>query len=125
MAAATAGSATAHSVDTDFTGENVRSYPATVCARGRELFAIWVANSAASIGARPCSATKNSRATCVRIRARSTAATEASTGSPIAAFSAAIRLATSTRNGVASYDLERCPQPHDVTEVPFREVGAL
>src|SRR3954468_2972561 len=48
-----------------------RSYPATVCARGRELFAIWVANSAASIGARPCSATKNSRATSVRIRARS------------------------------------------------------
>jgi hypothetical protein len=30
MTAATAGSATAHKVDTDFTGENVRSYPATV-----------------------------------------------------------------------------------------------
>ena len=53
-------------------------------------------------GARPCSATKNSRATCVRTRARSAAATEASTGSPIAALRAAIRLATSTRNGVAS-----------------------
>ena len=42
---------------------------ATVCARERELFAICPANSQASIGARPCSATKNSRATCVRIRA--------------------------------------------------------
>jgi hypothetical protein len=42
------------------------------------------------------------QATCVRIRARSAAATEASTGSPIAALRAAIRLATSTRNGVAS-----------------------
>jgi hypothetical protein len=29
ITAATAGSATAHNVDTDFTGENVRSYPAT------------------------------------------------------------------------------------------------
>ena len=29
MTAATAGSATAHKVDTDFTGENVRSYAAT------------------------------------------------------------------------------------------------
>ena len=35
MTAATAGSATAHKVDTDFTGENVRSYPATVWVRGR------------------------------------------------------------------------------------------
>jgi hypothetical protein len=102
MTAATAGSATAHSVETDFTGENVKSYPATVCARGRELFAICAANSAASIGARPCSAAKNSRPTWVRIRALSAAATEASTGSPIKALSAAIRWATSTRNGVAS-----------------------
>jgi hypothetical protein len=40
MTAATAGSATAHKVDTDFTGENVKSKPATVCVRGRESFAI-------------------------------------------------------------------------------------
>jgi hypothetical protein len=33
---ATAGSATAHRVETDFTGENVKSKPATVCVRGRE-----------------------------------------------------------------------------------------
>jgi hypothetical protein len=51
IAAATPGSATAHSVDTDFTGENVRSKMATVCVRGRELFAICPANSQASIGA--------------------------------------------------------------------------
>jgi hypothetical protein len=30
ITAATAGSATAHKVETDFTGENVKSYPATV-----------------------------------------------------------------------------------------------
>ena len=102
MTAATAGSATAHKVDTDFTGENVKSKPATVCARGRESFAICPASSLALTGSQPCSAAKNSRATCVRIRARSAAATEASTGSPIRAFRAAIRWATSTRNGVAS-----------------------
>jgi hypothetical protein len=67
--AATAGSATAHKVDTDFNGENVRSYPATVWVRGRDSFAICPASSRASIGSRPCSAAKNSRATSVRTRA--------------------------------------------------------
>jgi len=42
---ATAGSATAHRVETDFTGENVKSKPATVCVRGRESFAICPASS--------------------------------------------------------------------------------
>src|SRR5829696_4294937 len=48
ITAANAGSATAHKLDTDFTGENVRSYPATVCGRGRESFAICPARSRAS-----------------------------------------------------------------------------
>src|SRR5215216_6985731 len=38
IAAATAGSATAHKVDTDFTGENVKSYPATVYVRWPGIF---------------------------------------------------------------------------------------
>jgi hypothetical protein len=53
--AATAGSATSHKVETDFTGGNVRSYPATVWVRGRESFVICPASSRASIGSRPCS----------------------------------------------------------------------
>ena len=36
MSAATGGSASAHSVDTDFTGENVRSYPPTAAGGGRD-----------------------------------------------------------------------------------------
>jgi hypothetical protein len=63
IAAATAGSATAHNADTDFTGENVKSKPATVCVRGRESLAICPANSRALTGFRPCSARKNSKAT--------------------------------------------------------------
>jgi len=34
ICAAIGGSATAHNVDTDFTGESVRSKPATVCGPG-------------------------------------------------------------------------------------------
>ena len=36
IARATSTGATAHSADTDFTGENVRSNPATAVCRGRE-----------------------------------------------------------------------------------------
>jgi hypothetical protein len=68
---ATAGSATAHRVETDFTGENVKSKPATVCVRGRESFAICPASSRASIGSRPCAARKKLRATSVCTRAGS------------------------------------------------------
>ena len=53
---------------------------------------------------------KNSRATSVRILARSAAGTAQSAGSPAAWFKAAIRFATSTRNGdVRLVDLERRP----------------
>jgi len=45
------------------------------------------------------SAAKNSRATSVRMRARSSRGIGQSRGRPAAEFSAAIRLATSTRNG--------------------------
>jgi hypothetical protein len=56
ITAATVGGATAHGVDTDFTGEKVRSKPATVSVRGGELLAICPATSRASTGSRPCSA---------------------------------------------------------------------
>ena len=73
IGAAIRGSAIAHRVDTDLTGEKVRSNPATAVVLGRECFAIVPASSRASIGSRPCSARKNSGATSVRIRARSAA----------------------------------------------------
>ena len=67
--------------------------------RGRDCLAIVAASSRASAGSRPCSAVKNSRATSVRIRARSAAGTGQSPGSPAAWLKAAIRRATSIRNG--------------------------
>ncbi len=73
--AATCGGAIAHRVLTDFTGENVRSYPPTAVVRGRDSFAIVPDSSRASRGSRPCSARKISAATFERIRARSWAAT--------------------------------------------------
>jgi hypothetical protein len=91
-------SATAHNVDTDFTGEKVRSKPATVCDPGRECFAIVPTTSRASAGGRPYSAANNSRATSLRILALSACETGQSAGSPARAFNAAIRFATSTRN---------------------------
>ncbi len=70
---ATSGGAIAHSADTDFTGEKVRSYPATAVCSGREEAARKPENSAASTGSRPWRSTNASRATSVRIRARSSA----------------------------------------------------
>ena len=78
MRAAVAGSAIAHRVLTLFTGENVRSYPATAVVRGRECLAIVAAISRASAGSRPCSLRKNSTATSERIRARSSTETATS-----------------------------------------------
>jgi hypothetical protein len=51
---------------------------------------------------RPCSDMKDSRATSVRTRARSAAGSGAPTGRPAAVLTAAMRLATSRRNGLAS-----------------------
>ncbi len=65
-------------------------------------FAICPASSRASIGSRPCSARKNSRATSVRTRARSEAGRAAPAGRPAAVWIAAKRLATSRRNGLTS-----------------------
>ena len=67
--------ATAHKVLIDFTGENVRSYPATAVVFWRECFAIVAATSRGPSGARPCSAWKNATATWVRTLARSSIAT--------------------------------------------------
>ena len=109
---ATCGSATAHSVDTDFTGEKVRSKPATVCACGRECFAIVPASSRASVGGRPCSAANNSRATSVRILARSAGGTGQSVGSPACSLNAAIRFAgLNPKPAWFVDDLERHAQP--------------
>ncbi len=77
MTAAIDGSASAHSADTDFTGENVRSKPATAVVCGRDSRATSPASSRASWGSRLNSATKNSRATSVRIRPRSSRGTAA------------------------------------------------
>ena len=101
--AAVAGSARAHSTETLLTGEKVRSYPATALVWGRECLAMVAANSRASAGSRPCSAVKNSRATSVRIPARSAAGTGQSPGRPADSLKAAIRLATSTRNALTSF----------------------
>ena len=54
-----------------FTGENVRSYPATAVVRCRECVAMVAATSRASAGGRPCCAVKYSMATWVRTSARS------------------------------------------------------
>ncbi len=70
---ATSGGARAHSAETDFTGENVRSYPATGTCAGRDAEARNPVNSPSSTGARPCRSRNTSRATWVRIRARSSA----------------------------------------------------
>jgi hypothetical protein len=102
MSADTAGSATAHRVDTDLTGEKVRSYPATAVVRGFDSSATAPASSRASAGKRPCSRWKNSRATSDRTRARSASGTGQSPGSPAAALTAAIRAATSRRYGLTS-----------------------
>ena len=96
--AAMVGSATAHRVLTLFGGENVRSKPATAVAAGRECLAIVPANSRASRGCRPNSLTNTSRATAVRIRARSSTDTGASRRSPRDLFNSSIRRATSIRN---------------------------
>src|SRR5215211_4133706 len=112
MTAVVAGSATAHRVETDFTGENVRSYPATVCVRGREPFAICPASSRASAGSRPCSARKNSRATSVRTLARSAAGSRAPAGRAgraVVCRDAAGDLEPEWANGTID-DLERRPQ---------------
>ena len=58
IVAAVARSATAHNADTLFTGENVRSDPATAWVCGREYLAIAAASSRASAGGLPCSAAK-------------------------------------------------------------------
>ena len=86
ICAAMCGSATAHNVETDLTGEKVRSKPATIWVRGRDCLAIMAAISRASIGSRPCSVRKNSRATSVRTCARSAAETDSSPSCPAAAF---------------------------------------
>jgi hypothetical protein len=67
---ATSGGAIAHNAETDLTGLNVRSNPATAVCRGREYFANAVDSSCAVAGSRPCSATKNSRAAVERALAR-------------------------------------------------------
>ena len=91
------GSATAHNADTDFTGEKVRSQPATDCGLGLECLAIVPATSRASAGGRQCSAANHSGATSVEILARSVDEMGQSAGSPAAVWIAAIRFATSTR----------------------------
>ncbi len=96
--AAVAGSATAHNADTLLTGENVRSYPATVPEVGLEYRAIAPASSRASWGGRPCSRVKNSTATSVRTRARTS--TPASPPAPSPPAAAVTRRATSTRNAL-------------------------
>jgi hypothetical protein len=112
ITAATAGSATAHNVDTDFTGENVRSNPATVCVRGRESFRDLPGQLPSINGSRPCSATKNSTGHLSPHPRPVSAAIEASAGHPMAVLSAAMRLATSRRKGSDRVDdLERRPQP--------------
>jgi hypothetical protein len=62
ICAAVSGSATAHSVDTDFTGERGEIVAGDVCACARECFAIIPATSRAFVGGRSCSAANNSRA---------------------------------------------------------------
>ena len=71
---ATSGEARAHNVETDFTGENVRSYPATGTCAGRDAEARNFVRSPSSAGARPCRSSNAARATWVRIRARSSTA---------------------------------------------------
>ncbi len=70
---ATSAGARAHRAETDFTGENVRSNPATGTCAGRDADATNLVSSASSTGARPCRCTNASRATWVRIAARSSA----------------------------------------------------
>ena len=61
---------------TDFTGEKVRSYPATAVVRGRVSLRDRAGQLAGiRSGSRPCSARNISTATWVRIRARSSAGT--------------------------------------------------
>lgn len=69
--AAISDGATAQSAETDFTGLNVRSNPATAVCRGREYLASAADSSRADAGSRPFSATKNSRAAVDRAVARS------------------------------------------------------
>ena len=74
--------AIAHNADTDLTGVNVRSNPATALVAGRECRAMNEDSSRGSFGARPYSSANISRPTSVRIRARSAAASGQSRGTP-------------------------------------------
>ena len=62
--------ASAQSVETDFTGDSVRSMPAIVAAAGRDQRATALCSSRGDAGGRPYSLTKNSPATWLRIVAR-------------------------------------------------------
>ena len=100
ICSATSSGATAHSADTDFTGENVRSYPATAVVACREIRARYPARSRSSTGARPYSSTNIAVAISVRIRARTSAGTGQSPGSPASRFHAANAAAVAVRNCV-------------------------
>lgn len=73
----TSRGATAHNADTDFTGVNVKSKPATAVVFCRPTFATHPDSSRSSAGARPYSFANIFDPTSVRIRARSASSIEA------------------------------------------------
>ena len=93
-------SASAHSAETDFTGENVASNPATAAWTGRDCRLMNPASSRASSGSRPKRALKCSRPTSVRTRARTSGSTGAPSVRPWARFHSVSRRATSMRKSL-------------------------
>jgi len=80
--------ATAHSVDTDLTGEKVTSNPATADWSGRDCCAMNPDRSAELAGARPCSSVNISSASAERTWARASGATMSSRPCPCSTFHA-------------------------------------
>nr|WP_236567513.1 hypothetical protein [Nocardia sp. CY41] len=89
--------AIAHSVDTDFAGENVRSTAARAVLGGRRFRAIHPDNSVSVFGARSCSAVNIRNATSVRMRSSTSSGTFASRGLPCSMFQASTATAHSRR----------------------------
>ncbi len=85
MADAMSLSARAHSADTDFTGEKVRSHPDTGVAGGRDIRAMKPVNSRA-FGTRCSIALNHSTASSVRSLARTSSGTTAERLTPRSSF---------------------------------------
>lgn len=114
MTRAISTGATAHSTETDFTGENDRSYPATADCLGRAYRRSASESSRALPGARPWSRANHSAATSLRAR------TSRSSGgrAPVVAPVAPIRWATSRLNSSTAslrYTLYASPSCSPVT----------